>query len=65
MKPRAPSPAKPLPAPRNSVARALAARASSGGAGEQRRSTSAQRRADRMALQKSLGPASSAPRRGR
>ncbi|WP_370682080.1 hypothetical protein [Comamonas sp. GB3 AK4-5] len=41
-------------APRNPVARALAARASSGGAGRHLHSQGAQRRADRMQLQRSL-----------
>lgn len=40
--------------PRNPVARALAARSASGGAGRHIRSQGAQRRADRMALQRSL-----------
>jgi len=38
--------------PRNPVARALAARAASGGAGHHIRSQGAQRRADRVALQR-------------
>lgn len=40
--------------PRNPVARALAARSASGGAGRHIRSQGAQRRADRVALQRSL-----------
>ncbi len=42
------------PAPRNPVARALAVRAASGAAGSHRRAVGGQRRADRMALQRSL-----------
>ena len=41
-------------APRNPVARALAVRAASGAAGAHRRAAGGQRRADRMALQRSL-----------
>ena len=41
----------PLPPPRNPVARALALREGSNGAGKHIRSQGAQRRADRMALQ--------------
>ena len=41
-----------LPSPRNPVARAMALRAIAGGAGKHIRSQGAQRRADRMALQK-------------
>jgi len=44
----------PPPAPRNRVAVALAARRGSGAAGQHGRSPGAQRRADRMALQKTL-----------
>ena len=44
----------PLPAPRNHVALALAARSASGAAGKHLRSQGAQRRADRVALQKAL-----------
>ena len=42
----------PLPTPRNPVARAMALRAIAGGAGKHIRSQGAQRRADKMALQK-------------
>lgn len=42
------------PAPRNPVARALAARGRSGAAGAHRRGSGAERRAGRMALQRSL-----------
>ncbi|WP_034387340.1 hypothetical protein [Comamonas composti] len=42
------------PAPRNPVARALAARSASGGAGRHLRSQGAQRRAERMQLQRNL-----------
>jgi hypothetical protein len=44
----------PPPAPRNRIAVALAARRSSGAAGRHDRSQGAQRRADRVALQKTL-----------
>lgn len=44
----------PPPAPRNRIAVALAARRSSGAAGRHDRSHSAQRRADRVALQKAV-----------
>ena len=44
----------PAPAPRNHVAQALALRSASSGAGRHIRSQGAQRRADRMALQKAL-----------
>jgi hypothetical protein len=43
-----------LPPPRNRVAQALAARSVSSAAGKHIRSAGAQRRADRMALQKTL-----------
>jgi hypothetical protein len=43
-----------LPAPRNPVLQALARRASSAGAGKHIRSIGAQRRAEKMALQKAL-----------
>ena len=44
----------PPPAPRNHVATALAVRSSSSAAGKHIRSQGAQRRADRVALQKAL-----------
>ncbi|MBN8557829.1 MAG: hypothetical protein J0L74_09185 [Burkholderiales bacterium] len=44
----------PPPAPRNRVAVALAARRGSGAAGQHGRGPGAQRRADRVALQKTL-----------
>ena len=44
----------PAPAPRNHVAQALANRSASSAAGRHIRSQGAQRRADRMALQKAL-----------
>jgi len=47
-------PLRRLPAPRNPVALALAARRASGAAGQHVRGTGAQRRADRVALQKAL-----------
>ncbi|MDO5290157.1 MAG: hypothetical protein Q4F13_11065 [Pseudomonadota bacterium] len=44
----------PAPAPRNHVAQALASRSASNAAGRHIRSQGAQRRADRMALQKAV-----------
>lgn len=44
----------PAPPPRNHVAQALALRSASSGAGRHIRSQGAQRRADRMTLQKAL-----------
>lgn len=44
----------PPPAPRNRIAAALAARRSSGTAGRHDRSQGAQRRAERVALQKAV-----------
>ena len=44
----------PPPVPRNAVARALAQRSASSAAGKHQRSTGAQRRAERVALEKSL-----------
>jgi hypothetical protein len=43
-----------LPAPRNPVVQALVHRATSSGAGKHIRSTGAQRRAEKMALQKAI-----------
>jgi hypothetical protein len=43
-----------LPAPRNTVAQALARRATSSGAGKHIRSTGAYRRAENVALQKAI-----------
>jgi hypothetical protein len=43
-----------LPAPRNPVVQALAHRATSSGAGKHIRSTGAQRRAEKVALQKAI-----------
>ena len=43
-----------IPSPRNPVARALAIRSISGGAGKHIRSQGAQRRADRVALRKAI-----------
>ena len=44
----------PAPPPRNHVAQALALRSASSGAGRHIRSQGAQRRADRMALQRAM-----------
>ena len=54
MKPTLPVLRLPAVPPRNPVARALAERARSGAAGQHVRRSGAQRRAERMALQKSL-----------
>jgi len=53
-RPRQPPAKVRAPAPRNAVARALAGRRASNAAGKHLRSTAAQRRAERVALEKRL-----------